>query len=53
MMVCFSSALFVTLTGVVGFTLTDSASVFLALILVRGLMGIFSAPLHPAGAQGR
>src|SRR5207248_11466972 len=43
MMVCFSSALFVTLTGVVGFTLTDSASIFLALILVRGLMGIFSA----------
>ncbi len=51
MMVCFSSAIFVTLTGVVGFTLSESGSIFLALLLVRGLMGIFSAPLHPSGAR--
>jgi ACS family D-galactonate transporter-like MFS transporter len=51
MMVCFSSALFVTLTGVVGLTLSEPGSIFLALLLVRGLMGIFSAPLHPSGAR--
>jgi MFS family permease len=51
MIVSFGSALFVALTGVVGLTLDDSLQVFLALLLVRGLMGVLSAPLHPALAR--
>ncbi|MFO0889715.1 MAG: MFS transporter [Isosphaeraceae bacterium] len=45
------SAAFVALTGAVGLSLDDPVAVFYALILVRGLMGIFSAPLHPAAAR--
>ena len=51
MTVCFGSAVFVALTGVVGLVLTTAGSVFVALLLVRGLMGMFSAPLHPACAR--
>jgi MFS family permease len=52
MTVCFGSAAFVALTGAVGLLLASAASVFVALLLVRGLMGIVSAPLHPACARG-
>jgi MFS family permease len=52
MTVCFGSAAFVALTGAVGLVLASTASVFVALLLVRGLMGIVSAPLHPACARG-
>ena len=51
MIVLFSSAVFVSATGAVGFTLHDAGSVVLGLVLVRGLMGILSAPLHPALAR--
>jgi MFS family permease len=51
MTVCFGSAVFVALTGAVGLVLTSAASVFVALLLVRGLMGLVSAPLHPACAR--
>src|SRR5262249_32403350 len=47
----FGSALFVALTGMVGLTFTDSVSVLLALLLVRSVMGMLSAPLHPALAR--
>ncbi len=49
--VCFGSALFVALTGVVGLTFSHAGSVFLALVIVRGLMGVLSAPLHPSCAR--
>ena len=35
----------------VGLTFSDSVSVLLALLLVRSLMGVLSAPLHPALAR--
>jgi MFS family permease len=47
----FGSALFVALTGVVGQAVRDPGSAFLALLLVRGLMGVVSSPLHPACAR--
>ena len=43
MLVCFGSALFVTLTGVVGLCSGSAGSVFLGLLIVRGLMGVVSA----------
>jgi MFS family permease len=51
MTVGFGSALFVALTGVVGLRLEGTAKVVLGLLIVRGLMGIVSAPLHPACAR--
>ena len=50
MTVVLGSSFFVALTGVIGLTLRDGASVFLALLVARGLMGIISAPLYPACA---
>ncbi len=46
------SAVFVALTGVVGLTVRDGTTAFAALVVVRGLMGIISAPLFPACASG-
>jgi MFS family permease len=51
MVVGFGSALFVALTGTVGLVARQAASAFVGLLLVRGLMGIVSAPLHPALAR--
>jgi MFS family permease len=51
MLVCFGSALFVALTGVVGLCSGSARSLFLGLLVVRGLMGVVSAPLHPACAR--
>lgn len=51
MVVGFGSALFVALTGVVGLAVRDPGLAFLALLLVRGLMGVVSSPLHPACAR--
>ena len=51
MLVCFGSALFVALTGVVGLRAGTAATVFLGLLVVRGFMGVVSAPLHPACAR--
>ncbi|WP_435010527.1 MFS transporter [Tundrisphaera lichenicola] len=50
MVVGFGSALFQALTGVVGLV-SGEVSPFLGLLIVRGLMGGVSAPLHPACAQ--
>jgi ACS family D-galactonate transporter-like MFS transporter len=51
MVVLFGSAMFVALTGAVGLSFTDPTMIFLALLAVRGLMGMFSAPLHPGLAR--
>ena len=44
------SSVFVALTGVIGLTISGGFSAFLALLVVRGLMGIVSAPLYPSCA---
>lgn len=51
MLVGFGSGLFVAMTGLVGFAFHDAGSLLLGLLAVRGLMGIFSAPLHPSLAR--
>ena len=51
MVVGFGSALFGTLTGVTGWFFSSGAQLLLALLLVRGTMGLLSAPLHPAAAR--
>lgn len=45
----FGSAAFCALTGLVGFM--EGAQVWLPLILVRGVMGLFTTPLHPGAAK--
>ena len=51
MVVGFGSALFGALTGLTGWLFSSAASMLLALTLVRGTMGLLSAPLHPAAAR--
>jgi MFS family permease len=51
MIVGFGSSLFVCLTGGVGLSLEGAGPVFLGLVIVRSLMGLVSAPLHPACAR--
>lgn len=53
-MVCFGSAAFVGLTGCIGLLLPPGESGWLAVpafIVIRSLMGVLSAPLHPAAAK--
>src|SRR6185503_7201190 len=38
-------------TGVTGWIFSSGASLLLALLVVRGSMGLLSAPLHPAAAR--
>ncbi len=47
----FSSTIFVALTGAVGLIAHGASSLLLGLILVRGLLGLTNAPLHPASAR--
>jgi MFS transporter, ACS family, D-galactonate transporter len=47
----FGSALFVALTGFVGLTFTSTALLFVALLSVRSLLGLFMAPIYPASAR--
>jgi MFS family permease len=51
MTVGFGSAFFAAMSGSVGLRIQDAGSVFMALLIVRGLMGIVSAPLHPSLAR--
>jgi ACS family D-galactonate transporter-like MFS transporter len=51
MVVGFGSALFGALTGITGWVFSGSAALLLGLTLVRGTMGMLSAPLHPAAAR--
>ena len=47
----FGSALFGALTGGLGYGLVGSANLLAGLVVVRGLMGLFTTPLHPACAR--
>lgn len=49
--VVFGSALFTALTGVVGWVAPDGRFVVIALLLVRGLMGVVTAPIYPSCAR--
>lgn len=51
MVVGFGSAIFGALTGLTGWWVTTGAGLMLVLPLVRGTMGLVSAPLHPACAR--
>lgn len=50
-LVGFGSSVFVALTGCIGFLGGGTAFVFGALLVVRSLMGVVTAPLHPACAR--
>ena len=45
------SALFCGLTGAIGFGVFAAGQVWMALLVVRSLMGLLSAPLHPGAAR--
>jgi MFS transporter, ACS family, D-galactonate transporter len=45
------SALFCVFTGAIGFGLFAAAQIWLALLVVRSLMGLLSVPLHPGAAR--
>jgi MFS transporter, ACS family, D-galactonate transporter len=47
----FSSTIFVALTGAVGLVAHGASTLLLGLILVRGLLGLTNAPLHPGSAR--
>lgn len=47
----FGSVVFVALTGVVGLAWTAPLALWLALLSVRGLLGVVSVPLHPTAAR--
>src|SRR5436190_7201373 len=47
----FGSALFCAFTGGIGFGIFAVGEVWLALLVVRSLMGMLSAPLHPGAAR--
>ena len=47
----FGSAGFVALTGLVGMAFTTAGLLVAALLLVRGLLGFVTAPVHPSGAR--
>ncbi|MFI5459650.1 MAG: MFS transporter [Isosphaerales bacterium] len=47
----FGSAVFVALTAGVGFVFHGASAVWLGLMVVRSLLGLVNAPLHPASAH--
>src|SRR6185295_1872979 len=47
----FGSALFCVFTGWIGLVILPATQVWFALLLVRSLMGLLSAPLHPGAAR--
>jgi MFS family permease len=47
----FGSALFGAATGGLGYGLVGTANLLAGLVVVRGLMGLFTTPLHPACAR--
>src|SRR2546426_780381 len=51
MVVGFGSAVFGALTGLTGWLFPSAAGLWVALLGVRGSMGMLSAPLHPASAR--
>jgi len=51
MVLGFGAAAGVALTGLVGLVFTQPALLLLGLLVVRSLLGMSNAPLHPAGAR--
>ena len=51
LVVAFGSAAFVTVTGVVGWWVTDPGGLLVALLLVRAGFGVLCSPLHPTAAR--
>jgi MFS family permease len=49
--VAFGSAVFCAFTGLIGFSGLAAGQVVLSMLMVRALMGVFSAPLHPSAAR--
>jgi ACS family D-galactonate transporter-like MFS transporter len=47
----FGSALFVALTGAVGFVTQTAGAAFVLFLIVRALMGVFTAPIYPASGR--
>ncbi len=47
----FGTALFCVFTGAIGFGFFAAAQIWLALLVVRSLMGFFTVPLHPGAAR--
>src|SRR5262245_28685472 len=45
------SAFFGALTGALGYGLVGAANLIVGMMVVRGLMGLFTTPLHPACAR--
>jgi MFS family permease len=51
MVLCFGSTVFVALTGAVGLLTQGPWALWMGLLIVRSLLGLVSAPLHPASAR--
>jgi MFS family permease len=51
MVLGFGSAFFVAMTGAVGLLLHSGGAVFVALLVVRSLLGVVFSPLHPSSAR--
>ena len=51
MLMGFGSAFFCAVTGAVGWGFVAAGQIWLTLLLVRSLMGLFTAPLHPGCAR--
>jgi len=47
----FGSTVFVAMTGGVGFVFHNASNVWLGLLVVRSLLGLVTAPLHPGAAH--
>lgn len=47
----FGSAAFVVLTGLAGLQWQDAAALLTALVVIRALAGVCSAPIHPAASR--
>jgi MFS transporter, ACS family, D-galactonate transporter len=51
MILCFGSSVFVAMTGAVGLLARGPWALWVGLLVVRSLLGLINAPLHPAGAR--
>jgi MFS family permease len=51
MVLGFGSSVFVALTGVVGLLARGPVALWVGLLMVRSLLGLINAPLHPSGAR--
>src|ERR1051325_2466641 len=51
MLMGFGTAFFCAITGAVGWGIVGAGQVWLILLIVRSLMGLFTTPLHPGCAR--